>query len=106
MYRIPANFMLISNSVGREDFAKKRKMEELIYVAAIGLLAGVIASTIMKTGRSTLLKNFVLGILGSFLGNYIFGWLGLGGSADFLGSLVTATIGAIILIYGARFISR
>ena len=85
---------------------RSHNMEELFYVAGIGLLAGILACTIMRTGRSTLLKNFVLGVLGSFLGNYIFGWLGFGGNADFIGSLVTATVGAVILIYGARFISR
>ncbi len=81
-------------------------MEGLIYIAGIGILAGMIASTVMRTGRASLLKNFVLGVLGSFVGNYLFSWLGFGGTSDFVGSILTATLGAILLIYAARFISR
>jgi uncharacterized membrane protein YeaQ/YmgE (transglycosylase-associated protein family) len=46
-----------------------------------------------------------MGVIGSILGGFLFGLLGL--SADgAIGSLVTATVGAIVLIAGLRLINR
>ena len=46
-----------------------------------------------------------MGVIGSLLGGFLFGLLGL--SADgAIGSLVTATVGAIVLIAGLRMINR
>lgn len=71
----------------------------------IGAIAGWLASLIMKGGSSGLLRNIVLGIIGAFLGGWLLGLLGLA-FGGFIGTIVTATIGAVVLIFLARFITK
>ena len=62
----------------------------------IGLIAGWIAEQVM--GRSQgLLTNLIVGVIGAYLGAFLFSLLGLGASG-FIGALVVATIGAIVLL--------
>jgi uncharacterized membrane protein YeaQ/YmgE (transglycosylase-associated protein family) len=77
----------------------------LLWFLLIGLAAGWLASQIMKGGGSGLVTDLIMGVIGSMLGGFLFGLFGL--SADgALGSLVTATVGAIVLIAGLRAINR
>ena len=80
-------------------------MDNLLWFLLIGVAAGWLASQIMKGGGSGLVTDLIMGVIGSILGGFLFGLLGL--SADgALGSLVTATVGAIVLIAGLRAINR
>ena len=80
-------------------------MDNLLWFLLIGVAAGWLASQIMKGGGSGLITDLIMGVIGSILGGFLFGLLGL--SADgALGSLVTATVGAIVLIAGLRAINR
>ena len=80
-------------------------MDNLLWFLLIGVAAGWLASQIMKGGGSGLVTDLIRGVSGSILGGFLFGLLGL--SADgALGSLVTATVGAIVLIAGLRAINR
>ena len=63
----------------------------------IGVLAGWIAEKIMKSPMG-IVANLVVGIVGALLGGFIFGLFGLDFDG-FLGSLFTATIGAIVLLW-------
>jgi len=49
--------------------------------------------------------NLIVGVIGSVLGGYLFSLIGLGGFG-WLGSLVTALVGAVILLYLMRFVRR
>jgi uncharacterized membrane protein YeaQ/YmgE (transglycosylase-associated protein family) len=71
----------------------------------IGLAAGWLASQIMKGGGSSLLTDLIMGVIGSILGGFLFGVLGLAASG-LVGSLVTATVGAIVLIAALRAFNR
>lgn len=62
----------------------------------IGILAGWIAEKVMKRNHG-LLTNLVVGIVGAVLGGFLAGLLGLGANG-FIGSLVIATLGAILLL--------
>jgi len=72
----------------------------------IGLLAGYLGSALFKGKGSRrrrgmtakLLMNLVIGIVGGFIGGSLFGWLGIGGSS-LIWQLVSATTGAIILLW-------
>jgi len=46
-----------------------------------------------------LLMNIVIGIIGSVIGGWAFGELGISVGNDLVGSLVTAVVGAIILLF-------
>ncbi len=63
----------------------------------IGGIAGWLAGRIMKGGGFGVLGNIVVGIVGSVIGGFTFGLFGLE-SGSFLGSIVTATVGAVILL--------
>lgn len=65
----------------------------------IGAVAGWLAGNIMKgRGFGVLGNNIVVGIVGSFLGGMLFGALGLK-AFGLIGSLITATVGAVVLLY-------
>ena len=70
----------------------------LIYFLLIGLVAGWLAGKIMKGRHYGLLGNLVVGVVGAFLGGFLFNLVGLV-SVDLLGSLVSATVGAIVLLF-------
>ncbi len=69
-----------------------------------GALVGWLASLVMRTdAQQGALLNIVVGIVGAFLGGFIFSLLGIGGSninnSDFsLSSLIVSFIGAVILL--------
>ena len=73
----------------------------LIWQIAIGILAGFLAGQIMRGRGYGVLIDLLLGIVGSMLGGAIFRLLGLY-SSGILGQLVTATVGAVLLIVIVR----
>lgn len=70
---------------------------ELLIFLAIGAVAGWLAGTLMKGGGFGLLKNIIIGILGSIIGGFVFGLLGISWGG-LVGSIVTATVGAALLL--------
>ena len=73
----------------------------LIWQIVIGILAGFLAGKIMRGKGYGVLIDLFLGILGSVLGGFIFGLLGLY-ATGLVGRLVVATAGAVFLIFVAR----
>ena len=68
----------------------------------IGGLAGWLASKVMKTGRPNgILTDIILGIVGAVIGGFLLSLLGLSATGA-MGSLVTAFIGAVALIWIVR----
>jgi uncharacterized membrane protein YeaQ/YmgE (transglycosylase-associated protein family) len=71
----------------------------------VGLIAGFIASMIMRGGGYGIIGDIVVGIVGAFLGGLISNLLIPGASFGFWGTVVVAIIGAIILIAILRAIA-
>ena len=69
----------------------------LIFFLLIGLAAGWIASQIMKTQRS-MVANLGIGVVGAFIGGFLGRRVGLA-ATGLIGSLILATIGAVVLIW-------
>jgi uncharacterized membrane protein YeaQ/YmgE (transglycosylase-associated protein family) len=63
----------------------------------VGLAAGWLASTIMKH-KGSLIMNVLLGLVGSIVGGVLFSLLGLEGGGNLLGSILVATVGAIVIL--------
>lgn len=63
----------------------------------IGLLAGWLAAKITGSPRG-LLRNLAVGLLGAILGGFLFTRLGVQVIPDFWGQLITAIIGAVVLL--------
>jgi uncharacterized membrane protein YeaQ/YmgE (transglycosylase-associated protein family) len=79
--------------------------QQLIIVAVIGIVAGWLASVLVG-GPGSLLGYLITGIIGAFVGSFIFnaaGWnLNLGNAwAD---SIATALIGSVVVILLARLV--
>ncbi|MGC3874007.1 GlsB/YeaQ/YmgE family stress response membrane protein [Halomonas sp. GXIMD04776] len=70
----------------------------LILWLIIGGLAGWIAGNIMRGGGFGIFGNVGVGIVGAVLGGLLFRLLGLH-AGGFIGSLVTATVGAVLLLW-------
>ena len=63
----------------------------------IGLIAGYLAAKITNAPRG-IIRNLVVGLLGSLFGGFLFTKLGLHVVPDFWGELITATIGAVVFL--------
>jgi uncharacterized membrane protein YeaQ/YmgE (transglycosylase-associated protein family) len=79
--------------------------QQLIIWAAIGIIAGWLASVVVGGGGG-LLRYLITGLLGAFVGGFVFsagGWkLNLGN--EWLEQVVVAAIGAIIVVIIARIV--
>ena len=80
--------------------------KSLLVMAAIGILAGFLAS-LVAGGGGGLLVYLITGLLGAFVGGFVFSAAGikLGGLSPLVGQIVTSTVGAIIVIIVARLIT-
>jgi uncharacterized membrane protein YeaQ/YmgE (transglycosylase-associated protein family) len=78
----------------------------LIVFALIGILAGFLASVLIGGGGG-LLRYLITGVIGAFVGGYLFEALkiDLGIGNKFLSEVATATVGAVIVIIIARIIA-
>lgn len=76
-----------------------------IWYLLLGLAAGWIANLIVKGGSSGLPVNLIVGLVGGVLGGWLFSLIGLV-PVGTLGSLVTAVIGSIVLLWIAALLSH
>jgi uncharacterized membrane protein YeaQ/YmgE (transglycosylase-associated protein family) len=72
----------------------------------IGLLAGWLANQILSGRGGGLLHNLAVGLVGAIVGGLIFGALHIVPEPDFIGQLISATIGAIVFLLVWRAIRR
>jgi uncharacterized membrane protein YeaQ/YmgE (transglycosylase-associated protein family) len=80
-------------------------MTNLLLWILIGLVAGWLAGMIMKTRKRSVAANLLLGMLGAVIGGFLLGLLGLSGHG-LVGSLVTATAGAVALLWVVDYFQR
>ncbi|MCG2823868.1 MAG: GlsB/YeaQ/YmgE family stress response membrane protein [Desulfobulbaceae bacterium] len=64
---------------------------------AVGAAAGFLAGTIMKGGGFGLQGNIIIGLIGGVVGGFLFRLLAIA-AGSVIGSIVTATLGAVILL--------
>ncbi|MCC7447830.1 MAG: GlsB/YeaQ/YmgE family stress response membrane protein [Anaerolineae bacterium] len=74
----------------------------------VGALAGWLASIVMRTNASQgLLLDIIVGIIGAFIGGFLFNIIGAPGVTGFnIWSVFVAFIGAIVLLGILRMFSR
>lgn len=63
-----------------------------------GIVAGYIASKLQKGEGSGCLVNLFLGVVGGALGGWLFGLFGLT-AVGWIGEVVTAVVGAVVLLW-------
>ena len=69
----------------------------LVWWLIVGLIAGVLASFVMRGGGYGIVGDIIVGLIGAFIGGFLMSLVGLGGGG-FLWTVVVAFIGACILI--------
>lgn len=74
----------------------------LLAALIVGGIAGWLAGVIMKGRGHGVLMNIVIGIVGGVIGGFLFGLVGVGSPSSLAGSIITATVGAIILLWIAN----
>ena len=75
----------------------------------VGLIAGILAKWVMPgPDPGGVVVTALIGFVGAFIGGWVLGWLGFGGGAGSfsLESILTATLGAIILLAIYRLLTR
>lgn len=78
---------------------------DFVYSILIGITAGFIAGKLTKGSGFGWIGNLVVGALGALLGGFVFGLLGMS-AGNLLGRLVSATVGAILLLFLLSLVSR
>ena len=63
----------------------------MLWFLIIGIIAGWLAGKIVKGGGFNLIGDLVVGVVGSFIGGYLSG-------------IITATIGAVALLWIVRYL--
>jgi len=70
---------------------------EFLWFLLIGLAAGWLAGMIVKGGGFGIVGNLIVGVIGAFVGGALLPVVGLAPTNP-LGKLITATVGAIVLL--------
>lgn len=70
----------------------------MLMFLVIGLIAGWAASTLVGGGRFGLIGYLIVGVIGSYIGGYLFEFLGYSISYGTVGDIIMATIGASVLL--------
>ncbi|HET8924466.1 MAG TPA: GlsB/YeaQ/YmgE family stress response membrane protein [Candidatus Acidoferrum sp.] len=91
-------------AVLESQFIIVRYQHGLIGWLLVGLVAGWLAGKIARGRGFGCITDIILGLIGSYLGGWIFVKLGIFGGG-FLYSLAAATLGAVILVSIAHLFS-
>ncbi len=78
---------------------------ELLWFLLIGLIAGWLASAVVGGGFG-IVGDIVVGIVGAFIGAYLFNALDVSAGGGLLGRIIVATVGAIVLLLLLRLVQR
>ena len=80
-------------------------LESLIILLIVGAIAGWLAGVIVKGYGFGLIGNIVVGIVGAFIGNWLFPQLGF--AMDYpIGAIISAILGAVLLLFVIGLIRR
>jgi len=78
----------------------------LLFWIIVGLVAGFLASVVMKGGGYGVVGDIIVGIVGALIGGFLMSLIGLNSSGNIISSIILACIGACILIAILRAVSR
>jgi uncharacterized membrane protein YeaQ/YmgE (transglycosylase-associated protein family) len=81
-------------------------VESIIIMIIVGAIAGWLAGKIVRGFGFGLIWDIVIGIIGAFIGVWLLTRLGIVPFSGFVGSIVNATIGAVVLLFIVGLIRR
>ena len=71
---------------------------DFLYFILVGGMAGWLAGQLSKGAGFGIIKNILIGVAGAIVGGWGFSLIGIK-AYGFIGSLVTATVGALALLW-------
>jgi uncharacterized membrane protein YeaQ/YmgE (transglycosylase-associated protein family) len=80
--------------------------ESLLVILVVGLVAGWLASVIVRGGGMGLIGDLLVGLVGALIGSWLLPRLHIDLGSGLLASIVDATIGAVILLLILRLVFR
>jgi uncharacterized membrane protein YeaQ/YmgE (transglycosylase-associated protein family) len=80
--------------------------EALLILLVIGAVAGFLAGLIVKGYGFGVVGNIVVGIVGAIFGGWLLPRLGLFTGGDIVGQIMSATLGAVVLLMLIGFVRR
>lgn len=81
-------------------------VEEVVVSLVVGGIAGWLAGLILKGGGFGIVRNIVVGILGAVIGGWLFDELDISIGGEWVGPIVTATAGAVVLLFLIGLITK
>jgi len=78
----------------------------IIWFLIIGALAGWLAGILTKGRGFGVLGNIIVGVVGAVVGGHIFQFVGVSTGGGFVSSLVTALVGALVLLFLINLIRK
>jgi len=78
----------------------------ILAMLIVGVLAGLIASTLLGGTGLGIIGDLLVGLVGAFIGGWLFGNHLSVTSSAFVNVLITATVGAMILLLVVGLFSR
>ena len=78
----------------------------IVWFLVIGAMAGWLAGLLTKGKGFGVLGNIIVGVVGAVIGGHIFHFVGVSVGDGFLASLVTALIGALVLLFIINLIRK
>lgn len=79
-------------------------LASVIWWLVVGLIAGFLASQVMRGGGYGIVGDIIVGLIGALIGGFLASLVGLG-SSGLIGTIIIAFIGACILIALLRAVS-
>ncbi len=81
-------------------------LNSIIILIIVGAIAGWLAGLILSGRGFGLIGNIVVGIIGSFIGTFLFDLFDISIGKDIVNSIVTALVGSIVLLLLIGFIKK
>ena len=75
---------------------------EFFWMILIGMIAGWLAGQFMTGKGFGVIGDIIIGVIGALIGGILFEKAGLFAGSSLIGSLIVATTGAIVFLYGVR----
>lgn len=81
---------------------------EYVIFALVGAIAGWLANLVVNKGSGSLLTNIVVGVVGSFLGGWLFRQFGSAKAVTGLDvtSILVSFVGAVVLLVILKALSK
>jgi uncharacterized membrane protein YeaQ/YmgE (transglycosylase-associated protein family) len=79
--------------------------ESLVAIILVGIVAGWLASLVMRGGGFGLIGDLIIGLIGAFIGDWLLPRLHIHLGVGIVASIVNAFVGAVLLLLILRLIN-